>query len=241
MTLARSPRATLAELEQHTRVLLEDPLTTPAGDPRTILEWQSWQVFEALNAAYRELQTDLVIDHQAEFLEPVTLNYVENAARTGMALPADLRYELIAAVEDVTDTASRARVLRYVPPSMILAHDVTREDSSVYSGALAQVYTLVSDAAIPQIILRPQPLDGGTFRVWVQRAPLIADAPGDLHPLSARWKDLICLMAAFNLRGLNGDFPPEMAVRMAKYQDQFARAARLNQAPLRVTNRRIGR
>jgi hypothetical protein len=242
MTIARSARVTWAELEQHTRVLLEDPLNTPAGDPRPILQWQTWQVYESLNAACRELQTELAIDHQGEFLEAVELTYVENATRTGMTLPANLARESIAFVEDISDENRKPLRVRYATPEEVGQYDSDVEAANTPAPRrTAQAYTLVSENASAAIIIRPQPVSGNTFRIWVERAPLEANDPADLHPLSMRWRDLICLMAAFNLRGIIDDLPEGMIVRMNALRDQFRRSAATRRGPQRVVNRRFSR
>ena len=242
MTLARSARTTWAELEQHARVLLEDPLLTPAGDPRPILQWQTWQVYEALNAACRELQEDIAIEHPGEFIEAVSLAYTENATRTGMTLPTDLALENIAFVEDIGDQNLKPRRVRYATPE-----EVSQFDSDVDAAntptprRTAQVYTLVSAANSAAIIIRPEPAAGGAFRVWVERSPLVTNDPADLHPLSNRWRDLICLLATFNLRGLIDDLPDALMVRLNALRDQFRRSAASRRGPQRVVNRRFSR
>lgn len=194
MTLARMAAATMSSLVTVAKRYALDSSTT---DPK----WSESEYLLAMNYAAIEMQMRTRGRSGHGLVGAADLTYTGDAEAE--QLPADVGYQSIYKVQDVTDTNA---------PSDITWGPVNELHSSrevVAKGVQAsrRRWTLIvgaGDSLRPKIAIWPKPRENLSLRIWYFAPGIVGEGDDDFF-LAVEWQELVAMGAARRLRALHNE------------------------------------
>jgi hypothetical protein len=206
VTITRSLVATMATLSTTTKEYALDPSTT---NPK----YSATQVLRAQNAFAGFLQM-----HRG--MAPTYEDFDYAADSTAVSLPADVSYQTLYQLQDVTDPDSPS-LIPWGPVNQ--AHQPSVKNVPGVPGAVVvrRRWCIVDGETapfLPRLMIWPAPTRLVSLRAYYFPAPLQAGTLGDNFFLSPQWQQLAALGAARDLRSVHGEWDLNGAME-ARFQE----------------------
>lgn len=233
MAIIRQSALSNQSLVDLIRVELGDLSTDAAGSviPVAGRRWSDNQIFSKLGFTLVELGNKMAIQHMGDALAWSDLAYSEDTGNTGDVIPAAINAEGIVMVYDVTDVNVPVEIFWMNPHE--ISQVPVRDPYNVIIGR--RYYTLTADPTTNdyRIMVRPE-ASGRTFRIWWVATAFTATSLSDSPLISARWFELICVLTAIKLLGINDEVPSTLLLRAQSLMQDFTSFCRRQKHPERV-------